>query len=310
MNYKNIKIFIEKNCLNKNGNINSNYIKEKDNKETLKKLLNNHWSKTISELYYCSLNNLIIKPTCECGSNLNFIKFSRGYNKKCSKLCAAKSDLRKEKIKQTNLNRYGCENVSQNNVIKEKIKQTKLKGNDNIYDFKYEKTNEKRKKTNIIKYGCEFPLQNNEIKAKMKKTNIIKYGCENVFQNVIIKEKMKETNLIKYGVLNPLQNNEIKDKIIKTNIERYEVENTSQKHIKNIENLNVEYINNNFVNDNGLLNKKDILNYFNISKSYLLPSQQNYKNKPLKNFEKLLPFEIEKNKTQNEIYNFFFNNLN
>ena len=92
-----------------------------------------------------------------------------------------------DKIKQTNLEKYGCENTTQNPEIREKMRQTYFN-----------------------KTGYDYNSQNPEIKQKIKKskikTNLEKYGCENVFQNPEIREKMRQTNLKKYGCENPTQN--------------------------------------------------------------------------------------------------------
>lgn len=92
----------------------------------------------------------------------------------------------KEKSKQTNLEKYGVENVFQNNEIKKKIKKTLLE-----------------------KYGVESPQQSKEVQEKTKQTNLKKYNVENVFQNKKIREQIKQTNLDKYGVFFPLQNDEV-----------------------------------------------------------------------------------------------------
>ncbi len=110
-----------------------------------------------------------------------------------------------DKIKATNIQKYGCENPFQNKNIKDKIKAT-----------------------NIEKYGCKSPIQNKEIQDKIKATNIQKYGCENPFQNKEVRNKFKENYLEKYGCENPFQNEDIKNKTKITNIEKYGVEHPAQ----------------------------------------------------------------------------------
>ncbi len=79
--------------------------------------------------------------------------------------------IKKNKLKQTNLERYGVENTFQSELFKEKIKQT-----------------------NLEKYGVEHVSQSNEIKKKIKITNLEKYGVENVSQNSQIAEKKSESS--------------------------------------------------------------------------------------------------------------------
>jgi len=103
------------------------------------------------------------------------------------------------KIKKTNLERYGVENISQIDEIKRK-----------------------KEKTLIEHYGTTSIFEINKEKIKEK------YGVDNVFQNEEIKEKIKKTNLERYGVENPQQNKEIKEKTLQTNLDRYGVKYISQ----------------------------------------------------------------------------------
>lgn len=62
--------------------------------------------------------------------------------------------------KQTNLEKYGVENVSQNQSIKEKIK-----------------------KTCLVRYGTTSTLKSKDVQNRIKQTNLKKYGVENVSQS-------------------------------------------------------------------------------------------------------------------------------
>lgn len=97
----------------------------------------------------------------------------------------------------TFLERYGVENISQ-----------------------LEETKEKVRKTNLKKFGVEYPAQRDDIKERIKQTNLEKYGVESVLQNEEVREKIRKTNLKKYGVENISQLEETKEKVKKTNIKR------------------------------------------------------------------------------------------
>ena len=97
-----------------------------------------------------------------------------------------------QKRKETNIIKYGVENVFQNKDIKDKIK-----------------------KTNIERFGVDHPLKSEEIKEKIKATNLERYGCEHVFQNKETKEKIYSSNIEKYGCKSPMQNDQIKERMIK-----------------------------------------------------------------------------------------------
>lgn len=95
----------------------------------------------------------------------------------------------KDKIKKTNITKYGFEYPSLSHIVKDKMK-----------------------KTNMDRYGVEYATQSALIKQKVIKTNIKKYGVGNPFSSSIIKEKSKFTNLMKYGFEYAMQNSEIYEK--------------------------------------------------------------------------------------------------
>ena len=118
----------------------------------------------------------------------------------------------KNKIKKTNLDKYGVEYSLQSQEIKNKIKQTNLDKYGVEHTFQVKEFQNKSKQTNIAKYGFENPLQSQEIKDKIKQTNLDKYGVEHTFQVKEFQNKSKQTNIAKYGVEYPAQNAEISEK--------------------------------------------------------------------------------------------------
>lgn len=107
------------------------------------------------------------------------------------------SGCRSHNIKKSFLEKYGVENVFQNEEIKRKSKNT-IKN----------------------KYGVEFITQNKEIKNLIMKNNLKKYGVEYYNNN----EKAKITNLKKYGNVCSLHNKDI-DIIVKRGwLEKYGTE--------------------------------------------------------------------------------------
>ena len=191
-------------------------------------------------------NNLTEIPKClVCGSEIK--KFGTGQIF-CSCNCSNKSKETKEKIKQTNLERYGVENPSQAKEIQDKRKQNNLSkyGVENVSQIK--EIQDKIKNTFLERYGYKNPLQSKEIQDKLKNTNLKKYGVEYTFQSKDIIEKIKQTNLERYGVENVSQIKEIQDKIKNTFLERYGYKNPLQsKEIQdklkntNLKKYNTEY---------------------------------------------------------------------
>ena len=88
----------------------------------------------------------------------------------CSKKCSANSNYRKEKIKNTCINKYGVDNVN-----------------------KLEKIQEKKRKTWKDNYGCDSPFQSPIIKQKIKYTLMTKYGVDNANKSKEIRKKYENT---------------------------------------------------------------------------------------------------------------------
>lgn len=108
------------------------------------------------------------------------------------------------KRKQTNLERYGVENISQLKEVKEKIK-----------------------KSNITKYGFESHNSSDKVKDKKRKKFLEKYGEENPWS--FGKQKYKQALLNKYGVDNPLKDAQIKERVENTNLDKYGVKSLLKK---------------------------------------------------------------------------------
>ena len=102
----------------------------------------------------------------------NYIEKKNKYDEDLCRIC---------RTKDSNVKKYGVDNVAKSKEIKEKTI-----------------------KTNLKKYGTNYGLSNNEVRNKIKNTCLEKYGVENVFQAEEIKEKIKQTNLKNYGYENNL----------------------------------------------------------------------------------------------------------
>ena len=101
------------------------------------------------------------------------------------------------RIKNTNMNKYGVENVMQIEEVKSKSIKTQL----DLYGSLF---GENEKDTNIInKYGS---LENyyNLISEKKKLTCLEKYDVDNVMKVQEIKEKSQNTCLERHGEKNPM----------------------------------------------------------------------------------------------------------
>lgn len=125
------------------------------------------------------------------------------------------------RVKQTNLDRYGVDNSLKRKDIQEKIKQT-----------------------NLSKYGTENPFANESIKKQIKQTSFERYGVDNYTKTKEYVEKTKKTNVEKYGVDNPSKCPTIKQQIKETNLKKYGAESyqqTDECKQKTIENTRLFY---------------------------------------------------------------------
>jgi hypothetical protein len=183
---------------------------------------------------------------CNCGNEYcktirQIYDVSGGYCKICTK------NKRKEKVKQTCIERFGVENtlINLKNIRYTKELLENICSRDKcIIDFdKIEKYNRDTK----IKFICNCGIEHsktfrqiyeigafckicteNKKKEKNKKTCLDKYGVEHSSQLEKTKDKSKQTCIEKYGVEHPLQSEEVKDKSKQTCIEKYGVEYSLQ----------------------------------------------------------------------------------
>jgi len=112
----------------------------------------------------------------------HFLKIG-SYCKKCS-------DIRgREKMKHTNLEKFGVEFASQAQVIKNKVKSSNLERFGVEYASQSQDIKNKVKQTCLEKLGVEYALQSKQVKEKGKITNLEKYSCEHHTQNKEIRKK-------------------------------------------------------------------------------------------------------------------------
>lgn len=134
----------------------------------------------------------------------------------------------KEKIKETTLDRYGVENIAHNDEVKEKRKATNLKRYGAENGFASEIIKERIKKTNLERYGVENPNQSVEVLQKRIETNLERYGVKHYVETDEFQEKFKETSLERYGVEHPMMSDEVKQNHKQTMVETHGVEYPSQ----------------------------------------------------------------------------------
>lgn len=187
---------------------------------------------------------------CKLGKTLRFIGFSVGYRfcgpaRSCE--CAMESvavqvsnaamehdSIKKTEIlehrKKTVKEKFGVDNVFQDENVKQKSKQTCIERFGFSNPMQSAEIKERAAQTCTERHGARNPGQVVEFREKMKETCLERYGVEYGMQSDAAKEKYKLTMLEKYGVEHPMLLTSVKDRVCATNMTRYGVGNVSTRH--------------------------------------------------------------------------------
>jgi len=229
---------IEYRQLNKNSS--RAIIKDKELKSDVIKFFENSEFSNLKLSEQAAIIIFGYKPKCSCGNSVKFESkrlsnfhstLFGSWKQFCSTKCSTNFPEIREKIKQTNLNKFGFENPAKNEEIKKAIKQTNLEKYGFEFAFQNEEIKSKIRQSNLEKYGFEYPTQREEVREKVRKTNLKKFSFENVFQNEEIKKAIKQTNLEKYGFECSLKNEEVREKSRQTNLEKYGFDNPAKNEV-------------------------------------------------------------------------------
>jgi hypothetical protein len=183
-------------------------------------------------------------PECpQCQEKLKWVSSQNEWQSFCSVKCSTlykygvthvlqRKDVQ-EKIQQTNLKRFGCENPFSDPAVKEKIKQFRQthpqKKRCPLSAEKKQAAQEKRVNTSIQKYGVKHYSQTSEFKTRCKKTSKAKFGVEHpATQSAEVQAKIKCSLMAHYGVINPSQALSVKMKKLETTQRHYGVDNPSK----------------------------------------------------------------------------------
>jgi hypothetical protein len=176
------------------------------------------------EKFYLYDNKIHNIPKCYCGNPVKFIDMKKGFREFCSKKCVYGSKKVKKKRKETSISRYGVDNPSKSSKVKNKVTETNKEKFGHDWATQNDKVLKSIKETNLKKYGVDNPSKLKEIREKAKSTMVDKYGVEYAMHSPIIKENLKEYFIEKFGVDNPLKVKKTRDKIKETMLNRYGVE--------------------------------------------------------------------------------------
>ncbi len=202
---------------------------------------------SVNEVFYNIYHHNTV-PYCINHNKLLFINFNKGYSNVCHvKDCECRNIAKKNAIKkrvdnigadgyanirkkanQTNLLRYGSENVFSSSMIKDKIKSTVKEKYNVDYYSQTDEYKDKIKDISMAKYGVDHFTNNPEVINKRKKTSLLKYGNEHHISSDSVREKSKVTMFDRYGVDNIFKNNEYISDII---FQKYGVSNVGRLHL-------------------------------------------------------------------------------
>jgi hypothetical protein len=144
-----------------------------------------------------------------CKNDTKFNTFNKGYRRTCSIKCAQFDPQTINKIKSTNMSRYGNEYGLGSEDIKKKIKITvnEKYGVDNVSSI--EDVKKKKENTCLRNHGVNYYLSKQTEKEDAVSK---KYGVKNIMQVDSVKNKMVSTKL-RTNYKNLFLNNRFKDKV-------------------------------------------------------------------------------------------------
>ena len=185
-------------------------------------------------------SSVSVNVECDyCGykEKISYSKWSRSMESPIKKYCC--NNCKGEKIKESNLLKYGVSSVAKLESIKKKSKETNFKKRGVYYHTQSNIVKNKIKETNLSKYGVDNPMKSKKIREKQLETIVEKYGVDNISKLEYIKRAKKETTLSNFGVDIPIKSPEIKNKIKKTNLKKYGNEYFTKSEKFRIENYTI-----------------------------------------------------------------------
>jgi len=156
---------------------------------------------------------------CNIIEKVSYYKWNRSMESVIKKYCC--KNCKGEKIKESNLLKYGVTSVAKLDSSKDKSRETSLERYGVEYHTQSGLIKDKIKNTNLNKLGVDNPMKSDIIKKKQKETIYNLYGVDNISKLDEIKDKKKETTFLNFGVDYPLKSEYVKNKMRNTNLERY-----------------------------------------------------------------------------------------
>lgn len=281
MKHNDLKTYLLNNLF-VNGKYNSGRIKKfitDEIKTTIFNYTSNCNGDSFSERIYWIINDLTDYPK-KCLQCENPITYWRSISEPyetvfCSKKCKSVSPITKEKVKNTNLEKYGDEWNITSKSSQEKRKSTNLKkyGVENYFQSDHFKNS--IEDILIEKYNVNNISKSENIKNKKKQTYMDRFGYDNPTKNPEIRSKINDTNIIRYGCSNPLVSEKLKPVIKTTLKEKYGSNHPKQIHLSD-DQLNILHNKQLFIEYWNSMPRSDFLSFLGISYSELCKKEIEY----------------------------------
>jgi len=127
-----------------------------------------------------------------CNKTTIFLGLTKGYRKFCSKTCCNKSKYHQLKMQNTIISKYGGMGTA-SKIINEKIKSTNMEkyGSENVYSSEYGKN--EIKNSNLKRFGVEYAFQSAIVKNKIIQTSLYRYNTTNPGNSKLARQKAART---------------------------------------------------------------------------------------------------------------------
>lgn len=296
--------FIKNKLITKNNGLNATY-KTDSTKYLSKHKIPEHIAahidtpeKLIKYIYDCKIvipenaSNICLN----CGSKTNFLSLPAGYRIFCSYECFKNSPDKQERINNGFMKAFGVDNCLKLLEIREKCKESLLK-NHGVTNALKLKTNFSISPETAAKISATHKSKTKEeqyqILQKRKNTSLERYGDENIQNLKFVKDKRKATMNERFGY-DCYFGSEAHAQFMKDwSMKNFGVDHFSQHHYKNFNDMNKDFILQNFVKDKRF-QIFEMMEYFNVSESFV--NQWKRRN------DVTIPNKIIKSKNQQYIY--------
>ncbi len=174
--------------------------------------------KTRKEKIYSLLHNITTRPKCVvCGNFTTLKSTSLGFLKFCSKKCSGACKETLDTRKKTTLARYGVSNVGQDKKVLEKIRATNVDRFGVPCSFGNAEVKQKVKDQVMLRYGVDNVMHSPNIVDTVKAT----WGKKTAEELDKINSKKISRSMLNYGVPHPQQDKNVRKQSMNTCLAKY-----------------------------------------------------------------------------------------